>query len=700
MPTFEVTSPDGKTYRVNAPDGATQQDAIAYVQRNFSPPAAPGIAEKDKPSAAYQAGRQNVTTADAAKMGALQGATFGFGDELVAALGAPIDAYRNGGLSVDNLKRSYQTLRDAARGMSDQGKQDSPWVSGAAGLAGGIMSGRALGSLAQQGIAAAAPAAAARYASWVNPVGQTAGIVPRVTNAAVSGAGYGALSGAGDSTADSVGGVLADAGKGALVGGASSGALYGVGAAMKPVVRNVAARVSDRAAGNYAQQKIAEAIARDARGNVFADGLSNPGTKAIARFGTLGPEATVSDAAGQSTRSLLDTLATLPGRTKDRLEQAILERQAGRAGRLVAAADGALGTQGAGYQQTLEALDATRKQAAAPFYRALENHVVTVDDDVARLIAKTQGTHAEAQRLYQLQTGNAIKLGELQPGDKVPFSMLDTLKQSLHDAAETQKRQGGNKMARALDDVRVSLTNKLDTLAPVDRATGQSVYKLARDAYSGPSQLIDAAEIGRSAMKADVFDVGAAVRGMTDSERQAFRVGALQALREKTGTQAGQTSLLKMWMEPATRDRLKEVFGSDYRQFAAEVAREARLKGMEGLGRGSQTASRMFGAGDIDAAPLAEIGSAVGAAQAGNVLGAIGAVKNAWNRVQTPEAVRNQMGQILLSRGAQGAASLRQMENLIDQLNRQSANNGAMTGLLSTSAINGSGSIIGRGLLD
>lgn len=35
MPKFEVTAPDGKRYDVNAPDGATEQDAIAYVQREF-----------------------------------------------------------------------------------------------------------------------------------------------------------------------------------------------------------------------------------------------------------------------------------------------------------------------------------------------------------------------------------------------------------------------------------------------------------------------------------------------------------------------------------------------------------------------------------------------------------------------------------------------------------------------------------------
>lgn len=38
MPAYDVTAPDGKTFRVNAPDGATQDDAIAYVQSNFYGP--------------------------------------------------------------------------------------------------------------------------------------------------------------------------------------------------------------------------------------------------------------------------------------------------------------------------------------------------------------------------------------------------------------------------------------------------------------------------------------------------------------------------------------------------------------------------------------------------------------------------------------------------------------------------------------
>jgi hypothetical protein len=36
MPTFLVTAPDGRKLRVTAPEGATQQDAIAYAQQQFS----------------------------------------------------------------------------------------------------------------------------------------------------------------------------------------------------------------------------------------------------------------------------------------------------------------------------------------------------------------------------------------------------------------------------------------------------------------------------------------------------------------------------------------------------------------------------------------------------------------------------------------------------------------------------------------
>jgi hypothetical protein len=656
MATYEITTPDGKVYEVDAPDNMAESEVVKMARAQLS---------SEKPSA-YKEGRQVSNPVARGLANVINGPTFGFGDEIAGVVGGAVKTLTND----KPFSENYRETRDYVRGVQDQYKEDFPIGAVATQFmaAAPTMVYNPLGKAGGAALNAVSP----RAAAFMNPANQVAGVVPNVTRTAISGAGYGAVSGAGESKAEDLPGVLMDAGRSAATSAAVSGGLGVVGAGVGGAARNVMGRVSQGRAENYAQQKVAEAISRDARGAVFEGGASNPTGQALARYGKLGDEARVVDAGGENTRQLLDTVATMPGTTKNAVQNAIRSRQAGRAGRLMDAADDALGTRGAGFQQTIEALAESRSKQAAPLYAQLEGATAQVDDDVLALLKKTAGVHGEAQNLYRLQTGEAVSLANLKKGDVVPFSMLDTLKQSLHDAADAAKRQGNKKMALALDDARVSLTGKLDDIAP-KAENGQSIYKLARDAYSGPSQLMDAAEAGRTAMKADVFDVASAMKGMSPSEAEAFRVGALQALREKTGTQSGQTSLLKMWMEPSTSARLKQIFGKDYREFAAEVAKEARLKGLEGVGRGSQTANRMFGAGDLDVAPALDAASMVSSAASGNAPGVLAAGARAWNRVATPEAVRDQMGRILLSGGADGRQNLAQMQNLIRDVNRARA---------------------------
>lgn len=662
MATFEITAPDGAVYEVDAPEGATDEQILSFAQKQMTSPT----------MVSYDKGRQEGNPVIRGLSNVVQGPTFGFGDELIGAVGG---AYKT--LTNDKpFKENYRDTRDYMRGVQDQYKEDFPIGSIATQLmtAAPTLAANPLGAAANRSIAAVSPKAA----TWLNPATKLRGVGMNMLRAGTSGAGYGAVSGAGDSRAEDLYGVSKDALQSAAFGAVTSALMQPVQAGIGAGIGNVHQRMSDGAAGSYAQQKVAQALARDTRGSIYEKGAVSPSGQINARFNKLGPEATVADAGGENTRQLLDTLATLPGKTKDRAATVIRDRQAGRAGRLVSAADDALGTNGAGFSQTLEALDSARKQTAAPYYEQLRGLTSQVDDDVLTLLGKTAGIHGEAQKLYRLQTGEDLMLGSLKKGDQVPFAMLDTLKQSLYDAADSAKRQGNNKMARAIDDVRVQLTNKLDNLAP--KHEGQSIYKLARDAYAGPSQLIDSAELGRTAMRSDVFDVASNLRGMSQSEIEAFRIGALQALREKTGTQSGQTSLLKMWMEPATRDRLKAIFGKDYRTFAAEVAKEARLKGLEGVGRGSQTASRMYGAGDLDVSPLVDTAVLASSAAHGSAPGMLSGAANLWNRVRTPESVRDAMGNILLSRGQEGAGNLRTLNDLITRLNAESASRAERSG--------------------
>ncbi len=629
-------------------------------------------------SKAFEAGAK-LSTTTRALASAAGGPTFGFSDELAGVIGAPMLAMQKG----IPLSDAYTMGRDIFRGAAESYQKESPYYAAAgqlvasapmimAGLPGKVV--QEVGKRVMPAIQAAAPsvapaiARAGQYIAGAPAAGQIMGMGQRAVQAGVSGAGYGLLGGIGESTGQSAEEILRDAAKSSLIGGT-------LGAVSQPVMgivgaggRQVMARMSPTAAGTYAQQKVGEALIRDVPEGLAPSAL----TMAQARLAKLGPEARIADVGGKSTRNLLDVQATLPGTTTEAVERAIRERQAGRAGRLMTAADETLGTQGAQFIQKLEDFSAQRFAESRPFYNAIDKAALKVDDSLADALNKSQAVQGSAELLFRTKTGQTIDLAKLKVGDPVPMNVLDTLKQSLYDTAQSLRRTGSNAQANAYDDVRKQLVGVLEAQSP--KIGGQSAYTMAMKTWAGPSQMMDAAEVGRKAMTGDVLELGQAMKGFTPSEIDAFRIGALQALRQKTGTEAGQTSLLKMWKEPATQDRLKEVFGNDYRTFASAVAKEARLKGLESAGRGSQTAARLAGTADLEVAPL---GQAAAAAASGSPTGMLAAASNLASQTRTPEAVRNEIGKILLSRDQQ---QLTDLAEVIRRLNESRARAAGVSG--------------------
>jgi hypothetical protein len=629
-------------------------------------------------SKAFEAGAK-LSTTTRALASAAGGPTFGFSDELAGVIGAPMLAMQKG----IPLTDAYTMGRDIFRGAAESYQKESPWAAAGgqlvasapmimAGLPGKVV--QEVGKRVMPAIEAAAPSIApaiarvGQYIAGAPAAGQVMGMGQRAVQAGVSGAGYGLLGGIGESTGQTAEEVLKNAAKSTLIGGT-------LGAVSQPVMgilgaggRQVMARVSPTAAGTYAQQKVGEALIRDVPEGLAPSAL----TMAQARLAKLGPEARIADVGGKSTRNLLDVQATLPGTTTEAVERAIRERQAGRAGRLMTAADETLGTQGAQFMQKLEDFSAQRFAESRPFYNAIDKAALKVDDSLADALNKSQAVQGSAELLFRTKTGQTIDLAKLKVGDPVPMNVLDTLKQSLYDTAQSLRRTGSNAQANAYDDVRKQLVGVLEAQSP--KVGGQSAYTMAMKTWAGPSQMMDAAEVGRKAMTGDVLELGQAMKGFTPSEIDAFRIGALQALRQKTGTEAGQTSLLKMWKEPATQDRLKEVFGNDYRTFASAVAKEARLKGLESAGRGSQTAARLAGTADLEVAPL---GQAAAAAASGSPTGMLTAASNLASQTRTPEAVRNEIGKILLSRDQQ---QLTDLAEVIRRLNESRARAAGVSG--------------------
>ena len=614
-------------------------------------------------SPAYRAGTEKSTLQRGA-LTALQGPAFNFLDEMYGAVSAPFTA------AMQNipLGQAYEQGRDVVRGQTESFEQESPFTAAGLQLATSVPMamvsapaaiGRAVMPAITRAVPSVAPTvqAAGRYMTAAPGAGTAMGLGQRTAQAAGSGAGYGFVSGLGASNQSDAMDILNDAARSSLIGGTLGGATQPTMSVLGAAGKQVTARMSPTAAGNYAQQKVAEALVRDRPENLAPSALN----MAQARLLKLGPEARIADVGGKSTRNLLDVQATLPGTTADAVERAIRERQVGRAGRLMAGADETLGTQNAQFNQSIENFSNQRFAASRPYYAAIDQSTATVNNAIFDALSKSKGVQGAAELLFSTKTGQVIDLSKLKTGESVPMNVLDSLKQSLYDKSTELRKVGSNAQAEAYDKVRLQLVKQLEAQAP--KIGGQSAYTMAMKTWAGPSQMMDAAEIGRKVMKGDILDIQQATQNLSASEIDAFRIGVLQGLREKTGTEAGQTSLLKFYKEPSTQARLKAAFGGDYKAFSSSVLAEEALKRFESIGRGSKTASMLAGQADLDVAPLTQT---AGAVAAGNPMGIVTAAANLARQVQTPEAVRNEIGKILLSRDP---TQLSQLAEIIKQLN-------------------------------
>lgn len=606
-------------------------------------------------SEGYKAGR----AAPGALQGLLsvaQGPTFGFADEIIGGIGGAYKTATNGKPFAEN----YRETRDFARGAADAQEQDAPIVTGVT---------RAMAS---------APT------MLLGKAKQAVGMIPMALAAGKAGAITGGVSGLGSSDAETLGGQAIDAGVGAAAGFGLGTVAQPVAAGMGSIGGNVLSRFSDSAAMKYAKEKVAEAIVRDARGKAVQANPSAPFQQAATRFEKLGPEARVVDAGGQNTRQLLDTLTILPGQSKQATEAAIRSRQAGRADRLINRAESSLGTNGDRAAQVVDDLVRTRQQAATPLYGRLHQMEVQADPALAQTLAAAEQLGAgkvardiatAAEVPYTLSAQEWA-----QSGGRLSMRDLDHMKQGIDTLIAKQTDPAGkvSPLGFRLQGLRERLVSRLD------EATG-GFYKQARDAFAGPSALIDATNSGRRFMVADDAATRKAMAGLSTSEQEAFRLGAFEALRNKLGRPGGQTEVLGMWKDKILREKLQAIFPDEraFRQFASTASAESAMKGLESVGRGSQTAGRQYSAGDLDVPAIADAVQSISGA--GGVPGFLSAVSRNWNRVQTPEPVRDAMGQMLLSQGASGRNALMDIENEARRVVMQRARNANALGVFTGS---------------
>ena len=610
-------------------------------------------ASADPVSASRQAGRDVVTGADskddsflgdivrnakATGATALNGVTFGWGDEIAGAIAGGIAK-----LTGAKYEDAYQQARDYVRGIVDQQRKDNP-IAAAGGEVGGSL--------------LTAPLAV------FNAVGR-GGALARAGYTALGGAGMGALQGAGES--ESTDDMAQKAATGAAVGGALAGAMPIAGTVLKGARDQIVPRFSGSAAYELALRRVGLALVRDEK----------TGEMVVQRMRELGPEAAILDSAGKSTRDLADTMATLPGKTADRAEQFVEQRIAGRPERMDPLTK-PLNPSGIAANDATTAFEAM-KDSAAPLYAKVEGAPIQINERMAELAQRP-----DMQRAIEKARTLAGNEGKPFIGD-VPTTLRDWdyAKQALDDTVEKLLRSNANNEARAV----TGMKNQL--LAELDQQTG-GAYKAARDAFAGPASMQTAMTAGNKAMSMSGAQIAVETFGMSASELMAFRLGAAEALRQKIGRQAGQTELMNMWKNREMRDTLSAIYGSEAEFAKAQqlVANEATLKKAESLGRGSQTASRESRIEDLNAGVAEDALQAGKAVLTGNPFGAVTAARSLAGRLGTPEAVRDEIGRILMLRGPEAEQQLQKLFATIRSMQEGSARASAVEGVLGSSLIN------------
>ena len=607
------------------------------------------------PSAARSVGAAAPLGVKAA-MTAMQGPTLGFADELMGLVTAPAFKAMRPDMP---LSQAYQTGRDIYRGGVQSLKEEYPIASVIPEVAGAMT----LGGPVRQIMPSAGP----------------------MTSAAITGGAYGAIGGAGG--AETLQQVPAEAATGGVMSAVLGPVTQVASNILGPVAKAVggrAANVLPQKAQDYMGMSSADLARRRVAQAMLRDGATPD--QITARMGKLGDDAVIAEAAGYNTKDLLDTMATLPGRTKNQVEQLIRDRQSGRAGRLTEAAGKQLSPEGARLADTVTDLITTRSTQATPFYDKLRPMVLDVDDEMSNILNA-------ANKLGAFKNAKSIATAEMKPFSlestkglqNAPWTDLDMVKRGLDDLSQSAKSVNAKgeytDFGRAVLGLKKKLIDKVDDLTIDD--SGQSVYKQARAAFAGPSSMINSAELGRTILTKEAPFIKDAVKDMSESEFKAFQIGAFEAIRAKVGKQSGQTELMNMWKEPATQEKLKEIFPSEraYREFATSVAAEARKKGIESVGRGSQTAGREARMEDVGVETLKDIGAISTAAKTMSLDSLLNLIQSGMSRTVVPEPVRNEIGNILLSR-AQSPQQLDMLRNVIKQMEEQQKNKTIRSGLI------------------
>lgn len=287
----------------------------------------------------------------------------------------------------------------------------------------------------------------------------------------------------------------------------------------------------------------------------------------IKRLDELGPEATIADVGGENVKALARATAALPGPGKEIATNFLNERQLGQSARVSGQVSKTLGA-GELFYNNVDDLLAARKEASRPLYKEVVKGSNRIPNKDFKPIANDEFITGVMDKI---KSDPLYKMGGLQ-NNSMP--VIDAAKKYIDRMIYSAKR-GTNPNNY---DISI-LTRKSELLRKIaDDAFPD--YARARDAFAGPTKLVDALEEGRAFIRGDAEATKATLSKLSDSEQQFFRIGAARALRDKVlNTPDTADTVKKIFNTPLMRDKLEAVFPNpeEFKAFEKMMNNEATL---------------------------------------------------------------------------------------------------------------------------
>lgn len=580
MPTFKITGPDGKSYRVT---GETAEGAFQALQQHLGSSSAPqsesqqSIDARSELSGLTQAAANRgdgfVRNVDSFMRGAADTLSLGMADELAAAGGALTGIGGEFGDFSRNLRRERiaQDQRDKQDKVASLAGRITGGVTGGVGLAksGLSMTANAVNRGASLGRVAATSAGEGALLGGAHGVGSGEGVEGRV-----KGAGVGSVVGAG-------------------LGAAAPFAVAGVSKAAGMAAAPITARLFPE---RYAERAIGEGVRRS---GMTVDDIAEALTRSQADDQGM---FNVADAMGNSGQRMLSTVARTPNNERQAVIDALQVRQAGQGDRLsnfLAEGFGAPDTAA----HRAASLTSQRSATANANYGAAREAAGTVDPTRAIQAADdflspgASRVMAPGNNIADDSVEAAVRRARsyLTDGDSVlsDFNAAHRAKQELDAMIEA----AGPTVQRQLIPIRNALDDALaDASAP---------YAGARDTFRQQSRAIEAVDTGRNAASGRMRsgDTVPQFNGMTPDEQSAFRAGYVDPLiaRVESSSMSPTTNKARGLITPKTGEEFP-AFALPERadQLGDRIAREQRMfdTANAALG-GSKTADNLADAAEM-----------------------------------------------------------------------------------------------------